>query len=210
MNFSSGFLYVKKFVDYMCSDRDESHGIDHFERVSNNVKKIIADLGEDKDEFESIPYAEEIVLISAYAHDLWDHKYISETEEIKKKFVKIISKFMNPECCKAIIDIIDNVSYSKEARGETQDLEQYNLLLWIIQGADRIEAIGEIGLKRCFQYNSHIHKLNEESIIDLVVEHCHEKLLKIYGSTKCESAKKFMVDGHRVIIEFIENPKYLY
>jgi hypothetical protein len=99
-----------------------------------------------------------------------------------------------------VLNIIDNISYSEEAKGKLITLQEpYQTYRDIISDADKIEALGEVGLRRCIQF-SEAHNGN-------VIEHCHEKLLKLLpnGFIRTESGKKLAISGHEFILNYVNN-----
>ena len=74
--------------------------------------------------------------------------------------------------------------------------EPYQTYRNIISDADKLEALGEVGLRRCMQF-SEAHNGN-------VIEHCHEKLLKLLpdGFIRTNAGKKLAVPGHEYILNY--------
>ena len=109
-----------------------------------------------------------------------DHKY---PESIPRaELDAFIVKQLGQEKAQDVIFLIDNVSFSKEDKvrkglaPEVPVPDHLKVYLDVLRDADRLEAIGQVGIDRCIAYSNAIgRKVPEE-----VVEHCHEKLLRLY------------------------------
>lgn len=180
---------LSEFVHILCEDRDESHGHDHMKKVAKNTLKILEnDYPDEKQTFYND------VLIVAWLHDVNDHKY-DKDGQLKVKLEEFIKKDLSDERAsseKLIIDIIERISFSRENKnhllGKDQDWKQvigdYGIKIRnIVSDADKIEALGKIGLKRCIQCSKEFYKLkhNKDITNDLLVknvcDHSNEKLL---------------------------------
>lgn len=152
-----------------------------------------------------------IVEMAALLHDLYDSKYFNGTlEDATNLLVKYLnSKGVEDKISDKIIDIINNMSYSKNS--SVNSLEQA-----VVSDADRLDAIGAIGIARCFTYsgekNRTLHipgvlggksreeykKLGSETAI----AHFNDKLLKIKDSMLTNSGKKIAKKRHDYLQEF--------
>ena len=157
--------------------RDKSHGFSHVMAVYNNCLKII------KDRSISKRY-KLIVLASALLHDAYDHKYVKEKDmdnvinQIKNDLVSI---GFTERDCDIVIEIIDNISYSKEKKlrmkGKKVELGSLQRYRNIVSDADKIEALGTDGVVRMIHYLCHKNpKATMEEHIKHIREHCDEKL----------------------------------
>jgi HD superfamily phosphodiesterase len=173
--------------------RDESHGIKHVNKVYQNCLEILDNLTTVEKIALSLTDLDEndihdIIICSALLHDAWDHKYIknSNQEAEKKEFV---SYYLIPEIkadkMKIILNIIDNISFSKEKSGKRQNLGKYEILRNIVSDADKLEAISDNGIPRSILYNlqkNNIRNVNENyinQISDDIIQHYHYKLSKL-------------------------------
>ena len=115
---------------------------------------------------------------------------------------------MGQEKGKDVIFIIDNVSFSKEdkvRKGGAQAVEvpdHLKLYLDVVRDADRLEAIGQIGIDRCIAFSLSIGR----KIPDDVIVHCHEKLLRIYGELfiVTDLGRKMAEPLHQVIVDYVK------
>jgi uncharacterized protein len=185
-------IFVKKNTEQF----DESHNYQH--AISVYINAIIIS--------KNTPYNKRVIMYAAMLHDVCDHKY-SEAMPFEE-LEKFIHEKLNNEEAFYVIEIIKNVSYSKEIAGKRSVLpEPYNHILDIVSDADRLEAIGYTGISRCFKYTkSKNYKLDDNKIMDLVIHHCFEKLLKLYKQNyiKTDVGRKIAKPLHDEIIKFIK------
>jgi uncharacterized protein len=114
-----------------------------------------------------------------------------------------------------VTSVIKKVSFSsKNSREETEDP-----LLWVIQDADRLDAIGAIGIARAFNYGGfRNNKIYNPAIInsdenpgDLqengtssTISHFYEKLLLLKYRMNTLTAKKLAADRHEFLEFFLK------
>lgn len=170
------YSILKKYYE----NRDASHGWNHVLTVCKNALVIC------KTENINNERDLKIIMICALGHDIWDHKYISISEEsiIKKNFAEDINNlgFLLADV-DLIIRIIDSISLSKEfeMRKEKKefDLEKHEEILRnVVSDADKLEALGKICIERMIEYdiNSNSGEVSIEHHMDHIKKHCTEKL----------------------------------
>jgi uncharacterized protein len=151
---------------------DSSHNWEHALAVAINVIKIASHEFNADTHIFIVPQIVDIILI-ALLHDVCDHKYpdaipMSELENY------CISIDMDH---KMYMEIINNVSWSKERKGLRKTFNSYwTTILNIVSDADRIEAIGKVGIDRCTAYALAIGG----DVPSDVIIHYHEKLRLLY------------------------------
>ena len=154
-------------------------------------------------------YDVELITYAALLHDVRDHKY---PESITKEDMdKFIYESLGKERGDLVNLIIENVSFSKEDKlrkaknGQTisdevpTDLHPYLIAL---RDADRLEAIGQEGIRRCQVFTeTHGGKVPED-----VVSHCHEKLLRLYNEhfIKTEEGRRLAIPLHEEIVQYVK------
>ncbi len=187
-------MNIEDFVKTETSEYDESHDFNHALAVVNNTKTIaiytiLSDL--DDDDFDSI----NVLIMAAYLHDVCDHKY-DNSEEKQNRLYEYINQNSTEKEATVIIDIIENMSFSKQRDLKTKDLGIYQILLNIVSDADKLEAIGQVGIDRCIAYTktldnelvteqepdgllqaTELVQQQEKNISELVKKHCYDKLL---------------------------------
>lgn len=133
----------KKIIEYRnkrLKNDVTGHSIDHINRVVKLAKQIL----------ETEPVADiEMTLIAANLHDVTDEKLVDDVEQARQdlKIFLQAERFSNDQISQ-IFYIIDNLSYAKS-------LEESVVLPiegQIVQDADRLDALGAIGIARAFYY----------------------------------------------------------
>lgn len=195
---------VIQFAKERLAHDGSGHGFDHAKRVAQLAKRIITDLGDPAvDEF--------VVLAAAYLHDTIDDKVVASPEialEELREYLTMIG--VDSTQILEIIFIMDNLSFSKEIFGKAAEL---TINGQIVQDADRLEALGAIGILRTAYYGgSHGSNLHDPTIAprkltskaqyredSTVINHFYEKLYCIvdlmktpYGKKEGQRRKAFM------------------
>lgn len=125
---------------------DSAHGIDHSVVVLSHVEKALEHCTEPLTEDEKLA-----VLLAALLHDADDRKFFQGTNNAEN----ILSKCVEPHVGKLALYMINLVSCSKN--GNSKEGVEYDWMLYP-RYADRLEALGEIGIWRCWQYTSHVKR----------------------------------------------------
>ena len=194
------------FVKEKLHGAEAGHDWFHIERVWKLSKKIA----------ETENCNQEVVELSALLHDIADPKFHGGDETLA---LKISREFLEREKASAeIIDqvlfIIKNISFKN--RGEIP--ETIPVELKIVQDADRLDAIGAIGIARTFNFggfknNLMYHpeippKLNmskeEYKKNDApTLNHFYEKLLLLKDKMNTDTGKKIAKERHRYMEGFL-------
>ena len=158
-----------------------------------------------------------IVELSALLHDIADAKFYDGDENIGPKKASLFLKSLDVE--KQIIDrvtfIIEHVSFRKGI-----DANQYHdKELAIVQDADRLDAMGAIGIARCFNYGGHkgrpLYDPNQKPHENLTTEeyksntsssinHFYEKLLNLKNLMNTSAARELAKHRHAYMQEFLD------
>lgn len=187
----------------------ESTGHDwfHIERVFKNALLIAED--EDCDEL--------IVGVGALLHDIADHKFVENADEVaQQKVQKICLKCkMTEEEVRKVQHIVQHVSF-KGGVGENK-MESIEGL--IVQDADRLDAIGAIGIARTFAfggkfgneiYNPTIQPASFKSAEEYrnnrthTINHFYEKLLLLADKMNTKSAQRIAKERHLFMEKFLQ------
>ncbi|PKL00296.1 MAG: phosphohydrolase [Tenericutes bacterium HGW-Tenericutes-1] len=158
---------TKYFVQKWMTNEFSGHDFYHVMRVYETAI-YLAD-GLNVDEF--------IVHMAALLHDVDDPKLRKPHAKIKHAVDFMNSIKLPQDQIDLIMDIIDNMSYSAHLRGQkVRTLEGK-----IVQDADRLDAIGAIGIARAFAYGGHKNRIMFKNDIDddSSIAHFYQKLLKL-------------------------------
>jgi HD superfamily phosphodiesterase len=178
---------------------DDSHNHVHMKKVVTNSFEIIDNDEEIRKKILEYPQIIKLVMIVGWLHDVRDHKYPNSiTQEELESFIHQVDLDNIDVICK----IISNISWSKEARGQRELFEEpYQTVLDIVSDADRLEALGKIGIERCEIFT---REHGGSVPIDVII-HCHEKLLRILpeGFIKTSHGKKLAEPLHQEIVDYV-------
>ncbi|KRM69706.1 HD domain protein [Apilactobacillus ozensis DSM 23829 = JCM 17196] len=203
---------VAKYVNDKLANDKTGHNIDHIQRVVKMAKLIL----------QSEPAANaQLTIVSAYLHDVIDDKLVDsvEIESLKLRLYLIKCDFSNGEI-DDIFNIINNMSFSKNLKFKrTLSLEGQ-----IVQDADRLDAIGAIGIARAFYYGGHfgdvIYDENERPRTlenakqyrkhTTIINHFYEKLLKISHQMNTKTAIEIAARRTQYMQDFLKEFKLEY
>ena len=174
-------------IDYVYSlfrDNAGGHDAEHTLRVYHNAM-MIAQQEPDCDL--------ETVALSALLHDADDHK-LFHTENNANARSFLTQHDVEPDKIERICRAINAVSYSQN-RGKRPD----SLEGMIVQDADRLDAIGAIGIARTFAFGG-----EHGRPLDATIQHFHEKLLLLKDEMNTEAAKRIAETRHLFMVNFLK------
>jgi uncharacterized protein len=186
---------TEEFVKQNLKGYDSGHDWWHIERVRGLAKFI------NEQEAIADPF---ILEIAALLHDSADSKFAGD--DIGQGFAGIC-EFMDKnglsEIKEKVIGVIKNVSFSnKNPSGNLTDP-----VLLIIQDADRLDAIGAIGIARAFNYggfrNNVIYDPEVGKSTPSTISHFYEKLLVLKYRMNTLTAKRLAVERHDFLETFL-------
>lgn len=202
-------LILEKTIDYV---KQELHGIEsghdwfHIQRVLTNTNMLL--------EFEE---GDPLVCqLAALLHDIADSKF-SGNEEIGPLKAKAFLESMNinAESIEHVTSIIRNMSFSSSFSMPTFDSPEYR----IVQDADRLDAIGAIGIARAFNYGGYknreiynpeiqVQEINTsedyKSNADPTINHFYVKLLKLKDKMNTNTARNIAEKRHAFMQAFLD------
>ncbi|EJG1722982.1 HD domain-containing protein [Vibrio parahaemolyticus] len=179
------------FLEFMQQEMqvDAAHDIEHVKRVVKTAKQLCDE--------ENADIA--IVLPAAYLHDCFtypkDHPNRKQSSAIAaKKAIAYLESIQYPQ------HYHDAIAHAIEAHSFSANIRPNTLEAQIVQDADRLDALGAIGVTRCIQvstqFNAQLYNDNdmfakERELNDkqFTVDHFQTKLFKIVDTMNTESAK---------------------
>jgi HD superfamily phosphodiesterase len=194
---------LESFCAAATKGREPSHGVEHMTKVRQNAEKIFDQLAA-SGEYPSMmnPQMRKMALAAAQFHDIADHKYVSVEEINSMGIEEEFRKYFSDKASASLMKVIDAVSFSKErklreaANAPTVPISFVptlgnagSLLRDIVSDADKLEAIGSIGVKRCLQYTreSTLKKTNveptQDELLKELIIHGEEKLFTMLKNT---------------------------
>ena len=178
---------IERAIEYITSlfqGNGDGHDLAHSLRVYKNAMMIAKAEGQGK---------EEIIALSALLHDCDDYKlFHTENNANARSFLE--QEKLPAEVIEEICKNINSVSFSKN-RGKAPETIEGK----IVQDADRLEAIGAVGIARCFQFGGSHGRSLENSI-----EHFYEKLLLISKELNTPSARKMAEKRDKLMQDFLK------
>ena len=171
------------FVRGLFAENSDGHGIEHTLRVYRTAVRIAA----------AVPSADRyIVSLGALLHDADDRKlFRTENNANARRF--LAARGTDADTAERICDVINSVSFSKNGGKKPGSIEGQ-----IVQDADRLDAIGAVGIARTFAYGGRHGRPPEDSIA-----HFHEKLLLLKDLMNTAEAKEIAVSRHSFMEYFL-------
>ncbi|MFZ5431644.1 MAG: HD domain-containing protein [Bacteroidota bacterium] len=196
---------TEKMVRERMSGMEGSHDYEHIDRVRKMALFLAAREGGD-------PF---IVEMAALLHDLEDWKYSGDGKEkgITREWLRRVG--LSEDLAMKITRAIQEVSY----KGAGVPTPCSSIEGCVVQDADRLDAMGAIGIARAFAYGGskgrplyepqetpelhstfESYKANKGSTLN----HFHEKLLLLKDRINTAAALEIAEERHRFMLEFIE------
>ncbi len=195
------------FVQQTLQNTESGHDWWHILRVWNNSKLIAK-----TEEVDLL-----IVELSALLHDIADSKFHNGDEEIGPKtagdFLKSIE--VDAEIVEHVQQIIRHMSFKSSFNGVGFSSEEMK----VVQDADRLDAIGAIGIARAFSYGGFKNRemYNPEIVPDFnltkeayknstapTINHFYEKLLLLKDRMNTKTAQQIAEQRHRFMELYLE------
>ena len=195
------------FVKEKLEGAEAGHDWFHIERVWKLSKKIAEQEGGNL----------EVIELSALLHDIADPKFHNGDEtlalKISQNFLEEIH--VEDELIEQVLFVIKNISFKNRAEAP----ENPPLELQIVQDADRLDAIGAIGIARTFNFggfrnnlmyhpeikpNLGMNKEEYKKSNGTTINHFYEKLLLLNDLMNTETAKKIASERHDFMLQFLD------
>lgn len=196
-----------EFVKEKLEGAEAGHDWFHIERVWKLSRKIA--------EKENCNI--EVVELSALLHDIADPKFHNGDETLALKISRefLESQNTSENIIEQVLFVIKNISFKN--RGEAP--KNLPIELKIVQDADRIDAIGAIGIGRTFNFggfkNNPMHDPNSKPNLNMTKEeykksngttinHFYEKLLLLKDLMNTSEGKKIAEERHDFMLKFLD------
>ncbi|MCO8123201.1 HD domain-containing protein [Stieleria sp. TO1_6] len=169
------------------------HGLDHVERVLHSARLIQAEVGGDRC----------VVELAALLHDVGDAKFHDGVERSAEFAREILGQLgANDELIEHVAKIVDNISFRKGVASDTLSLEGK-----IVQDADRLDALGAIGIVRTIEYGAVMGQpffMPGDESQKTGVGHFHEKLFKLKALLNTEPARRLAGQREQFMRTFLD------
>ncbi|UJH90316.1 HD domain-containing protein [Antarcticibacterium sp. 1MA-6-2] len=199
---------TKIFVEASLKDAEGGHDYFHIERVLNNA--LLINREEGANEF--------IVVLGALLHDIADYKFHNGDETVGPKTARnfLSEQGVDQYTIDQVVKIIENVSF----KGGNERQEFCSKELEIIQDADRLDALGAIGIARTFNYggfkgralydpgvkpNLSLTKEEYKASTAPTINHFYEKLLLLKDRMNTKTGRTLAAERHRFMEQFLDH-----
>ncbi|MBC8985497.1 HD domain-containing protein [Pedobacter sp. N36a] len=196
------------FVKKILAGAEAGHDWFHIERVYKNAQLI--NQAEKGDAL--------IVALAALLHDIADPKFNNGDEEIGPKMAGDFLTELGLDAVQIhhVQQIIRNLSYKASLGTITFQSRELD----IVQDADRLDAIGAIGIARAFTYGGYKNRVlyNPEIAPDLnmskevyknstapTINHFYEKLLRLKDLMKTDTGKEIAAERHDFMLVYLDH-----
>lgn len=199
---------TKAFVKQELANAEGGHDWFHTLRVYNNAKHIA-----EQEEVHPL-----IVALGALLHDIADSKFYDGDDTIGPKKARqfLFNHNVDSVIIEHVVKIIENISFSSNI-----DIKEpfESLELAVIQDADRLDALGAIGMARTFNYggfknraiynpdikpNLNMTKAEYKTSDAPTINHFYEKLLLLKDKMNTKTGKRMAQSRHDYMVSFLE------
>jgi len=197
-----------RFVQTTLAQAEAGHDWFHIERVYKTALTL-------NEEEKGDPL---VVALAALLHDIADPKF---NEGDENKGPNMAAAFLSAESLPTetadhVVQIIRHMSFKNSFSERPFD----SLELRIVQDADRLDAIGAIGIARAFTYGGYKNRVLYDPKIKPVsthtkesykqtqaptINHFYEKLLLLKDRMNTATARKMAAPRHQLMLDFLEH-----
>ena len=196
------------FVKDTLANAEGGHDWFHIERVYRN--SVLISKSESVDRL--------VVALGALLHDIADSKFNNGDDTIGPKIAKafLLELHVDVTIIDHVVNIIENISFNTSLDGTvvftSKELE-------VVQDADRLDAIGAIGIARCFNYggfknrplydpdikpNLKMTKAEYKASTAPTINHFYEKLLLLKDKMNTKTGKQIAQERHQYMLGFLD------
>jgi len=199
---------TKNYVRATLKDAEGGHDWFHTLRVYHNA--ILISKGEKVDAL--------VVALGALLHDIADSKFHDGDDTIGPKMARefLFKHNVDSLVIEQVIKIIENISFNKSLEeGEKFSSPELD----VVQDADRLDAIGAIGIARCFNYggfknralfdpsikpNMSMTKEEYKTSTAPTINHFYEKLLLLSDKMNTKTGKRIAKQRHQFMEQYLD------
>ena len=196
------------FVKTELTNAEGGHDWFHIERVYKNTLLIA--------KHENVDIT--VVSLAALLHDIADSKFNNGDETIGPKVASafLLKQNVDSEIIEHVTQIIENMSFKNSFDLDTSFTSKE---MNVVQDADRLDAIGAIGIARCFNYggfknrplynpeikpNLNMSKAEYKAAKAPTLNHFYEKLLLLKDQMHTKTGKRIALDRHKYMEGFLK------
>ena len=197
-----------KYVQQSFQNAEGGHDWWHTHRVYVNAKKIAE---------SEIDIDIDVVLLAALLHDIADSKFHNGDEEIGPETARkfLASEGFDNQKLEHVVSIIKNISFKGGHSKRTFNSKELD----IVQDADRLDAIGAIGIARVFNFGgfkgNEIYNPEIKPNLEMTKEeykkgrqpsinHFYEKLLLLKDLMNTKTGRQMAQERHEFMLKYLE------
>lgn len=198
-----------EFVKEKLQGAEAGHDWFHIERVYKNAVQI----AQDSNDINIL-----VIELGALLHDIADSKFHNGDESVGPKIAREFLQMhqVDENIIREVVSIIENISF-KSTKEKTKKYTSKELQ--IVQDADRLDAIGAIGIARAFNYggfknrelynplvkpNLNMSKEEYKNSKAPTINHFYEKLLLLKDKMNTQKGRELAEERHRFMEVFLE------
>jgi len=209
---------TETFVQEQLASCDGSHDWWHIHRVRATARGLALEEGADS----------EIVELAALLHDVKDWKYSGDPDAGANACAEWLQSQGYPtDRTEVIVDIVKNMGFKNELGGSVAG-RQLSVEFKCVQDADRLDAIGAIGIGRTFCFGGakknpmhvpgvapkvgltmeeYVKSQSDKERPNTTINHFYEKLFTLKDKMKTEAGRRRAERRHKTMEEFVERFK---
>lgn len=178
-------------VNHILKHDSSGHNMDHIMRVYHMALQISNKEGGDV----------ALIGIASLLHDVDDSKLVASSTEDLENATRIMNLVGLPqETISKVKQIIHEISYTKQVSGvKTSSTEAK-----IVQDADRLDAIGAIGIARTFAYGGSNNRPLFDGTNSSSLTHFYDKLLKLHNLMNTEYARELAKRRQEFLVVYLD------
>ena len=180
---------IKDYVKYKLEKEPTGHDYLHALRVYKNSLLLIDELVD-----------KNVIIATSLIHDLMDHKLDSEFSSTEEEIISLLQEAeLTDKQISLCMDIVHNISFSKGNIPESKEGK-------IVQDADRLDALGAIGIARTFSFGGKHQRLIYDPLTkdgDDSVSHFYQKLFLLEEKMNTTLGRKEAIKRTEFMREFI-------
>lgn len=197
-----------QFVKETLQDAEGGHDWFHIERVFNTSNMLLQ-----HEKADALT-----VQLAALLHDIADPKFHQGDESIGPKMARsfLESEGVDEKTIEHVVKIIQHMSFKNSLEKDGQKFTSKELE--IVQDADRLDAMGAIGIARAFNYggfknrplydrsippNPNMTKEEYKASKAPTINHFYEKLLLLKEGMNTETGKKMAQERHQFMLDYL-------
>lgn len=198
---------TQSFVKEQLTDAEGGHDWFHILRVYNN--SVLISKSENVDVL--------VVALGALLHDIADSKFHDGDETVGPKMARefLFMHDVDSIIIEHVVKIIENISF----KGGNEPQIFRSRELDVVQDADRLDAIGAIGIARCFNYggfknrvlfdpsikpNMNMTQEEYKSSNTPTINHFYEKLLLLKDRMNTKTGRQIATERHKFMVFYLD------